>query len=282
MIFDLRMWRPAPLLAEGPAQQRLRLASLVGLALLIALVAMSGTAAWRSHPPRLGRTGGEITVTTHGAALESSDAAAARAVEILNAIRGVSRVRVQDSEVPTAQGWPPRRIDLTVAASNPALIGTITAQMQAEGLSVEIDDHGPLTGHIERTVVLILGITFVVGTLMAILATRLITFWPGLRVTSSPGVIDVMRQCGADRSAFVREVRRGLTAPVFVASVSGTALGAAVWLTLAACGPAPDVLAGIAAAPVDLIAAMPWPFAAFLVAEISAQWVAGSIVRARS
>ena len=257
MNFDPHRWQPAPLLFAGASRQRFRLASLTAVALLISLVGMSGTAAWRTHPLHLGHPTGEITVITQGAGLESSDAAAARAVEILVAIKGVSHIRVRDSENPTAPGWPPRSIDLVIPGTDPVLIKTIATELKAEGIAAEIDDHGPLTGHLERTIGLILAVTTVVGALLAVLAGRLITFWPGLRLASSKGVIDIMHHYGADRWSYLREVKRGFTLPVLIASVLGATLAATGWLVLTTRGPAPEALAGITAAPVDMIAALP-------------------------
>ena len=166
--------RPPPLLPSRGAAPVWLLAAGALLGLITAVVALGLALGLRLAPAVGERLAGAATVAVSGrmdgGALESSDAAAARAREVLAGERAVGSVRVfdpgpLDSLLADVLGAPrfsgaagaPRLLAVTwrpgVRGDPTALIG----DLRREGLAAAIDDHGAWSGAVERTAVLALG-----------------------------------------------------------------------------------------------------------------------------
>jgi hypothetical protein len=166
--------RPPPLLpARGAAPAWLMAAGAL-LGLVTAVVALGLALGLRLAPVIDQRLAGSATVVVSGrmdsGALESSDAAAARAREVLAGAGAVGIARVLDPGpldsvlanilgAPRFSGaaGPPRFLMVTWRPGGRGNPSALIGALRREGLAAAIDDHGLWSGAIERTSVIALG-----------------------------------------------------------------------------------------------------------------------------
>jgi hypothetical protein len=166
--------RPPPLLpSRGAAPAWLLLAGVL-LGLLTAFVVLGLAMGLRLAPVLSQRLAGSATVAVSGrmdgGALESSDAAAARAREVLAGEPAVGAVRVLDPGpldpfladilgAPKFSGaaGPPRLLSVVWRSGAQGDPLVLAGDLRREGLAAAIDDHGLWSGGAERTAVIALG-----------------------------------------------------------------------------------------------------------------------------
>ena len=137
------------------------LSVVAGLELVAATAAIRTAIAWS---PRLA---GSATVAVSGGGLESAEAAAARATEILARSPGVARITVLDLDPTDALAGrimglaeaagrrePPRLLATTFAGGEGASAAALAQTLRRENVVAAIDDHGVWTGPLERTAVI--------------------------------------------------------------------------------------------------------------------------------
>ncbi len=163
MRFDAVRWRPAPLLPPRDEGGRLLgfvialLCFLAGLAAVGVLASHRAAEGWRSDLI------GSATVVVRPAGLESADAAAARAAEILAGVNGVAEARALDPSRTDAmitrfvgpQGLPkdlpvPRLVAVEFKTQDPASIADLRSALAADGVNATVEDHGVWTAQIAR------------------------------------------------------------------------------------------------------------------------------------
>ncbi len=132
------------------------LSVVAGLELAAATAAIRAAVAWS---PRLA---GSATVAVSGGGLESTEAAAARATEILARAPGVARLAVLDPNpgdalagrvmgLATASAGPPRLLATTFVDGEGASAAAVGQSLRRENVVAAVDDHGLWTGPLERT-----------------------------------------------------------------------------------------------------------------------------------
>jgi hypothetical protein len=159
--------------SRGAAPAWLLLAGVL-LGLLTAFVALGLAMGLRLAPVLSQRLAGSATVAVSGrmdgGALESSDAAAARAREVLASEPAIGAVRVLDPGpldpfladilgAPRFSGaaGPPRLLSVVWRAGAQGDPAALAGDLRREGLASAIDDHGLWSGAAERTAVIALG-----------------------------------------------------------------------------------------------------------------------------
>ncbi len=269
--------REGPLLRPGGAMGALAWLSLAGVSLIVCLTLVVGLAAVRYRSEGGLAMAGEATIVVHASALESADAAAARAAELLAGQPQVARAWPQSPA--RVDGLTARLIDGRSSAGESRLVAVdlrpgaaadpaaLTRLLTAEGLAASLDDHGPRSGPVERAIlfaaigggaVLVLAVLLVAAISAGAARTRARSRWEDL---------DLLRLSGAaERSV----------AALFGGAAAGAALGAGgVGAILAVGGlvmlharnpwPTVPVIAWQ-----DLVVAVAWPLAAALVAAVAA------------
>ena len=178
--------RRAPPLIPGMAVPAPGLTLSVAVISLLASLDLTGASVLaRTLPQWSERLAGSATVAAAGRDLESADAAAARAAEILGRAPGVLSARVLDPSPMDAlaaralgltaggpSGAPPRLIAVTVRGGGGPTADQAAGLLRHDGLAVAVDDHGPWSGPLERLGAVLAGaMALLLISLVAILAT---------------------------------------------------------------------------------------------------------------
>jgi cell division transport system permease protein len=262
--------RRAPPLLSPRARTPATLAVIGLLAGLAAAALVTIGAALALAQPILGqRLAGSMTVFVSGrldsGALESSDAAAARAREILAGLRGVSGVRVLEPATidgvlarivaagPSSRDTgPPRLLAVGLAATGPDARAAVARALGAEALIFAIDDHGLWSGPCERLEVSF-AVMVALGLFACWLALGAAAAWAiGHRIDGAWSRLDLLSQLGADPARLGRAIASPMAGRSAAFAAAGAILGAGLcWLRWPAAAPiAPPILpiAGGAAA----------------------------------
>jgi len=291
MSLDPRAWRPSPLLppAGGAALTGLFIGG--ALVSLMAVLAMAWLSAdLRARPALRARLNGGATIAvmarrTSGD-LESLDAAAWRAREILAKTPGVASAKVlapapEDRAIADTMGAgasPARLIALAFApraapASVPT-IGALIADLSREGVAAAADDHDPVTGPVEHALAVdAAGLAFTGAILTGVLAGLTAAMIRSRARRVAPR-ITLLSGLGMTNTALLTRLLSPVILSASLALIIGGA-GALAILGLAA--PRLPGLAAVIPAPgaVDLILAAAWPALAIPVV-ISAAAVVGA------
>lgn len=170
---------PPPLLpTRGAAPPWLLLAGVL-LGVAAAMVVLALALGLKLAPVLGDRLAGSATVAVSGrmdgGALESSDAAAARAREIVAAERPVAAARVLEPGsldplvahilgAPRVSGeaGPPRLLAVTWQSGARGDTAALARDLRREGLAAGLDDHGLWSGPVERTALVAVGVALLV------------------------------------------------------------------------------------------------------------------------
>lgn len=190
-----------------------------------------------------GRLGGSATIVASGRDLESADAAAARAAEILGRTAGVAEVRILEPApvdpmaarllglAPSAPSTAaPRMLSVRFQPGSTMTAAGATARLRGDGLSVAGDDHGPWSGPIERLGLLAAGA--VAGVILVLLTLHMAVVVAAIRSAAGRRRerLTLLIQLGADASALMRPFR----AHVVASTAVGACLGSGVVVALIA------------------------------------------------
>jgi cell division transport system permease protein len=211
------------------------------------------------------RLSGSATVLVRGGGLESDDAAAARAAEILGSMSGVTGASVMEpnradgaiadlieARAPLPGGGPTRLVTAWFAGADPGEAGRIARDLRAQGLSVTVDDNHLWTSHLWRTIGIAAGAA--AGAWMALVLVAAFTLSSRSRacVNAHRDLVALLHLSGANEGYVAGLFRRRLGVRTALAAGAGASLaiaGALVWRFVAAPG-----ISWVA-----LAAALPWP-----------------------
>jgi cell division transport system permease protein len=211
------------------------------------------------------RLSGSATVLVRGGGLESDDAAAARAAEILGSMPGVTHAAVMEPDKadgtiadliearsPLSADGRTRLVTATFAAGDPRRAGRIARDLEAQGLRVTVDDNHLWTSHLWRTI----GIAACVAAASWLALVLVAAFTLGSRsrscVNAHRDLVALLHLSGANDRYVAGLFRRRLGVRTALAAGAGAMLaigGALAWRFVAAPG-----VSWIA-----LAAALPWP-----------------------
>jgi cell division transport system permease protein len=244
---------------------------LAAVAAAALLAAMIDIAVVRSASGAAGRLSADETVVVWSHGLESADAAAARAGEVLSKVPGVTQARwldpsPSDALLGAALGAPSgaevRLVSVTAPGGGGALARLLVQDLTAQDLPARAQSRSGMVGAGAATPLLAAG---VLVPLAAVLIFA-IASWMEARRELARGrtVIELMRLSGADEGFMAGEARRPVSGLAFVAALWG-ASGAMVAAALAVRYGLAARIGGLARQ--DLLS--PWP------ALILALWLAG-------
>ena len=287
--------RPSLLPGVGGPAVGLTLA-ILHLSLVAALGLTGLMTAARSLEAWPARLSGSVTLAATASGIESADAAAARAAEILGRTPGVARAEILepapgDGLAARIMGAPggdaPEATDIELAPPTPRLLKVVfapgaaltaprvTAILAGSGLPVAVDDHGVWSGPLERGAFLALAAAAV------ILFGLLLGVWGLVAMSARRSVarhgerIGLLIHLGATEPTLIRPFRRGLV----LSTVLGVALGVVVaagaaailvWSPQVAIVLAERVPDMPAMAGVDLLGALLWPLVGAPVGALAA------------
>jgi len=242
--FDPTLWRPAPLLPARTARPFWLLWLMAALCCVAGLALVACVIVARADQAATPRLSGQITVAAAPSALESADAAAARAAEMIGQTPGVASTRVLDpapiDRLIGAVLWAPAKAPaggagrlITVAyapGARPDSAALVRA-LRAQEISARIDDHGAWSGPVERARLLSgLGLAIVLmATLAAIFGAATAAARSGLMLQRDR--FRLMHRMGATDGYLAGLLSRAVSAGVIAGAIigAGTAGALAYW-----------------------------------------------------
>jgi cell division transport system permease protein len=211
------------------------------------------------------RLTGAATVLVRGGGLESDDAAAARAAEILGSMSGVTHAGVMEpnpsdgtiadmieARPPGSAGGPTRLVTASFAVADARESGRVTRALMAEGLRVTVDDNRLWTSHLWRTIGMAAGVAAASWLALVLVAAFTLGSRSRACVNAHRDLVALLHLSGANDRYVAGLFRRRLGARTAIAAGLGAALaiaGALAWEMTTAPG-----ISWIA-----LAAALPWP-----------------------
>jgi len=286
--FNVSRWRPAPL-APRTTGWGLWLAVMI-LTLIGAIVSILGAAGARAVLDRRADWDGSITIAAMERGLETADAAAARAEELLRRQTGVASVEVRDPRrddaviaglmgATTSGVEAPRFIDVRPVPGARLSQADLAAPLAAQGLAVRFDDHRRWDGPVERTALAAGGGWAALTVAAVALLAGCVLNVAGHAVRRVRKRMSLMISLGATRGMLAAQFPGPLCASAVVGALIGSVLaaGLALW--------AAELLFRSQAAAIgfdrwDLLAAAPWPPAAALIGWLFARLgAAGALKR---
>ena len=276
--------RGGRILRSSPWARLATAAVLTGIALVVLLAAMVDLTVVRAAQGVAGRIAGDETVVVWSHGLESADAAAARASEILAKVPGVGQVQWLDPApgdrlvavalgAPSGQNAGVRLISVTANGGEKALAGRIVQTLAAQDLPARAISRSGMAG--SGSVAPILA-ALVLAPFLAILAFAVVNWIEARReMARNHAVIDLMVSSGANDGFIAGQVTRRVSGLAFVTTLwgaSGAMVAAALVTRRGLAGP----IGGLTRQ--DLLT--PWP-TLILVLWLAGLTAAGLAARAR-
>jgi len=291
-MFDLPRWRPAPFLPESDARDGALIFVVAVLCFLACMTALGVIAADRAARGWADQLVGEATVIVRPKGAESPDSAAARAAETLAGVEGVTEARALEREkayelikpwlgdVTDLEDLPvPRLVSVELDRKAPPTVAALDQALKAQGLDATVDDHSLWISDIKRSARVARWLGAGVFALIAGAAAAVIAFATRAGLAARRDVVEVLHLAGAEHVLIAklfqaRFARIAATAGVFGA-VAAVLMGAALRLI----GGGEGLTPVLPVAWYDLLAVVPCPLLAALVASVAARFTASGIIR---
>ena len=291
-VFDITRWRPAPYLPQAEARDPALIFVIAVLCFLACLTALGALAGDRGARGWTGQLVGEATVIVRARGGETPDAAAARAAEALAGLPGVTEVRALEREkayelirpwlgdVADLDDLPvPRLVAVTLDRRQPATPAALDKALKAQGLDAVVDDHSMWIKDIRRAAGVVRGTAIAIFLLIAIAAGAVVAFATRAGLAARRDVVEVMHLIGAEDSQIssLFELRFARIAALSgaIGAVSAGLLGAILRMI----GGGEGITPALPIAWIDLLAVLPCPVLAALVAALAARITARRLIK---
>ncbi|HXA39490.1 MAG TPA: ABC transporter permease [Phenylobacterium sp.] len=292
-IFDVQRWRPAPFLPERETRDGALIFVVAVLCFLACLTAMGVLAADRAAAGWTGQLTGEATVIVRPRGGETPDAAAARAAEVLAGTAGVAEARALEpakaydlirpwlGDVSDLEDLPvPRLVAVTLDGRHPAGAKQLSAALAGQNVDATVDDHSIWIKDIRRAGGLVRWLGVGVFLLIAAAAGAVIAFATRAGLAARRDVVEVLHLAGAEDGFIARlfQVRFAQMAGYagLIGAIAAVVLGAALRIA----GGGEGLTPALPLAWSDLLAVVPCPLLAAMVAAVAAQLTAVGLIRA--
>jgi cell division transport system permease protein len=292
-IFDVQRWKPAPFLPEKETRDGALIFVVAALCFLACLTAMGVLAADRAAAGWTGQLTGEATVIVRPRGGETPDAAAARAAEVLAGTAGVAEARALEpakaydlirpwlGDVSDLEDLPvPRLVAVTLDARHPADAKQLSAALAGQKVDATVDDHSIWIKDIRRAGGLVRWLGVGVFLLIAAAAGAVIAFATRAGLAARRDVVEVLHLAGAEDGFIARlfQVRFAQMAGYagLLGAIAAVVLGAALRIA----GGGEGLTPALPLAWSDLLAVVPCPLLAAIVAAVAAQLTAVGLIRA--
>ena len=291
--FDPARWRPAPLLPEADARDGALLFVVAVLCFLACLTAIGVIASDRAARGWIGQLGGEATIIVRPSHGETPDAAAARAAEALAGVPGVAEARALEpkqafdlirpwlSDIDDLEDLPvPRLVTVTLDPKAPADASRLSAALKAQDIDGSVDDHSLWIKGVRRSASLARGLGAGVFLLIAGAAASVVAFATRAGLAARHDVVEVLHLSGATDSFIAELFQARFARMAAVGGLAGAGAAILVGAGLRIAGGPQGVTPALPVAWSDLLAVVPCPLAAALVAAVAARLTAGGLIRA--
>ena len=292
-VFDPARWRPAPLLPEADARDGALLFVVAVLCFLACLTAIGVIASDRAARGWIGQLGGEATVIVRPSRGETPDAAAARAAEALAGVPGVAEARALEpkqaydlirpwlGDIADLEDLPvPRLVTVSLDPKAPAEADRLALALKAQEIDGSVDDHSLWIAGVRRSATLARALGAGVFILIAGAAAAVVAFATRAGLAARHDVVEVLHLSGAT-DGFIAELFQARFARMAaIGGLAGALAAAVVGAALRIAGGPQGVTPALPVAWSDLLAVLPCPLAAALVAAVAARLTAGGLIRA--
>ncbi len=289
---DVTRWRPAPFLPEKEARDGALIFVVAVLCFLACLTAMGVIAANRAAHAWTGQLTGEATVIVRPRGGETPDAAAARAAEALASTAGVIEARALEpakaydlirpwlGDVSDIEDLPvPRLVAVTLDSKHPADAQKLRAALTSQNVDATVDDHSLWIKDIRRAGRLVGGLGAGVFLLIAAAAAAVVAFATRAGLAASRDVVEVLHLAGAENGFIARLFQVRFARVAGQAGLIGAIMAAALGAGLRVAGGGEGLTPALPLAWSDLLAVIPCPLLAALVAAGAARFTAIKLIR---
>jgi cell division transport system permease protein len=291
-LFDVTRWRPAPFLPERESRDGALIFVVAVLCFLACLTALGVIAADRAARGWTGQLTGEATVIVRPRGGETPDAAAARAAEILAGVPGISEARALEpakaydlirpwlGDVSDLADLPvPRLVAVTLDPRHPANARTLAQALKTQDVDATVDDHSVWIKDIRRAGGVVRWLGAGVFALIAGAAGAVIAFATRAGLAARRDVVEVLHLAGAADGYIARLFQVRFARLAGVAGLIGAVGAGLVGALLRLIGGGEGLTPALPIAWGDLLAILPCPLLAAMVAAGAAQVTAMRLIR---
>ena len=290
-FFQVSRWRPGPLLPPRDARDGALVFVVAVLCFLACLTAFAALAANRAAHGWTAQLSGSATVVVRARVNETPDSAAARAAETLAGVRGVVEAQALPREKAEALPAPwigaealvddlptPRLVTLELDPKAPPTAAMLDRALRAAGVDATVDDHSRWIADIERAANIARLAALGVFILIAAATAAVIAFATRAGLAARRDVIEVLHFSGAEARFIAGLFQNRFATMGALAGLLGGAGAAIIGALARYFGGGAGVAPVLPLAWMDLLAALPAPVLAAVIAGGSARLAASSIV----
>jgi cell division transport system permease protein len=290
--FDAARWRPAAFLPEKDARDPALIFVIAVLCFLACLTALGALAGDRGARGWTGQLVGEATVIVRARGGETPDAAAARAAEALAGLPGVTEVRALEKEkaydlirpwigdVADLDDLPvPRLVAVTIDRKAPATAASLDQALKRQKLDAVVDDHSIWIKDIRRAAGVVRSTAIAIFMLIAAAAAAIVAFATRAGLAARRDVVEVLHLTGAEDSQIAGLFELRFARIAAVSGAIGAASAGVLGGVLRMMGGGEGLTPALPIAWIDLLAVLPCPVLAALVAAIAARLTARRLIK---
>jgi cell division transport system permease protein len=290
--FDAARWRPAAFLPEEDARDPALLFVVAVLCFLACLTALGVIAGNRAAQDWASQLTGEATVIVRARGGETPDAAAARAAEALAGVPGVTEARALEKEkayelikpwlgdVADLEDLPvPRLVAVGLDRKTPATAAALDKALKGHGLDAVVDDHSVWIKDIRKAAGVV---RWTAGTLLVLIAGAagaVVAFATRAGLAARRDVVEVLHLTGAEDAQIASLFELRFARVAAVSGAAGAAAAAALGALLRLMGGGQGITPALPIAWIDLLAVLPCPLLAALVAAVAARVTARRLIQ---
>ena len=291
-MFDPARWRPAPFLPEQETRDGALVFVVAVLCFLACVTALGVIAADRAASGWTRQLSEEATVIVRPRPGETPDSAAAKAAEALAGVKGVTEARALEpqkaydlvrpwlGDVADVEDLPvPRLVAVSLDDRMPATAGALETVLKSQGIDAIVDDHSLWLKDVRRAAGVARGMGTIVFLLIAGAATAVVAFATRAGLAAQRDVVEVLHLTGAEDSFIARLFQLRFARVAAVAGLIGAGGAILSGAILRLLGGSQGLTPALPIAWTDLLAVLPCPLLAALVAAVSAQVTAIKLIR---
>ena len=287
----VQQWRPSPFLPPSDARDGALTFVVTTLCLLACLTALGVMAADRAARGWTRDLRAQATVIVRPKPGETPDSAAARAVEVLAGVAGVSEARglsraksealiapflgnIQDlSDLPV-----PRLVALDLDPKHPATVHSLDSALRSQGVDAEVDDHTVWTKDITHAADIARWTGVGLFGIIAAAAAAVVAFATRAGLQARRDVVEVLHLSGATDAFIARLFQLRFARMAAISGLIGAGGAAIIGGVLRTAGGEGGLTPVLPISWMDLLAVLPCPLVAGLVAAISARITARALI----
>jgi cell division transport system permease protein len=290
--FDPARWRPASFLPEQDARDPALIFAIAVLCFLACLTALGVIAGDRAAHGWAGQLTGEATVIVRARGGETPDAAAARAAETLAGLPGVSEARALEKEkaydlikpwlgdVSDLEDLPvPRLVAVSLERKRPATAAVLSRALKAQGLDAVVDDHQVWIKDIRQAAGVVRGTGAAIFLVIALAAGAVVAFATRAGLAARRDVVEVLHLTGAEDGQISNLFEMRFARVAAISGAFGAAAAALTGGLLRLVGGGQGITPALPIAWLDLLAVLPCPLLAAIVAAVAARLTARRLIQ---